>query len=82
MMWWGGAIIFPDNHPLARAGIAEIAMEKHPVLGKVINMIDGSGEIVSQGVAKKQKSLSFLINDVKQMLEGKLKFTPTEILRK
>lgn len=76
------ATVLPQQHPLYKAGIAEIAMMKHPQLGKEVSLIDRWGEIVSQGLTKSKEGLSTLTNDIKLMLEGKLKYTENGIIRK
>lgn len=76
------AVILPQQHPLYKAGIAEIAMMEHSKLRKEVSLIDKCGEIVSQGFTRSKKGLSNLKNDVKLMLEGKLKYTENAIIRK
>jgi len=75
-------IVLPQQHPLYKAGIAEIVMMKHPKFGKEVNLIDRWGEAVSQCLTKSKEGLSTLKNDIKLMLEGKLKYTEHEIIRK
>ena len=76
------ALILPQQHTLYKAGIAEIAMIKHPKLGKEVTLIDRWGEIVSQGLTSSKEGISTLRNNIKLMLEGKLKYAENSIIRK